>query len=85
VDKAISGIINISRNNVSYRDRIIKEGGLINLANAGNKIIGDTLINHCYRAMSILCRGKTLPKYDEIKSAIYVLCLAIATDKITNK
>jgi hypothetical protein len=62
------------------------EGGLMNLVSIMDKITDKPkIMNSCYWAISNLCRGIPLPKHDHIKSAIPLLCGAIATDKLTDK
>jgi hypothetical protein len=85
VEQAIWAIGNISSDCVFYRDNIIRAGGLINLVQVMEKLTDEALIKHCCWALSNLCRGSPLPKYDLIKLAIPVLCRAIASGKLTDK
>lgn len=45
----------------------------------------ETLIKHGCWALSNLCRGSPLPKYDFVKSAIPVLCKAIASQRLVDR
>lgn len=68
-----------------YRDTIIRSAGLINLVEVVDRTTDETLIKHGCWALSNLCRGSPLPKYDLIKSAIPVLCRAIAKSRVTDR
>lgn len=85
VEQAIWAIGNISSDCVFYRDTIIRAGGLINLVEVTKKITDETLIKHCCWALSNLCRGSPLPKYENIRHAIPVLCQAIAKGRLNDK
>jgi hypothetical protein len=85
VEQAIWAIGNISSDCVFYRDNIIRAGGLVNLVQVMDKLTDETLIKHCCWALSNLCRGSPLPKYDYVKLAIPVLCRTIAAGKLTDK
>jgi hypothetical protein len=85
VEQAVWAIGNISSDCVFYRDNIIRAGGLINLVEATKRLADEGLIKHCCWALSNLCRGSPLPKYDHIKHAIPILCQAIAHGKINDK
>lgn len=85
VEQAIWAIGNISSDCVFYRDTIIRAGGLVNLVDATKRLSDEALIKHCCWALSNLCRGNPLPKYDSIKYAIPILCAAIAQGKINDK
>lgn len=85
VEQAIWAIGNISSDCVFYRDTIIRSGGLVNLVEVTKKLTDETLIKHCCWALSNLCRGSPLPKYDNIKHAIPVLCHMIAQGKLNDK
>jgi hypothetical protein len=85
VEQAVWAIGNISSDCVFYRDNIIRAGGLINLVEATRRLTDEGLIKHCCWALSNLCRGSPLPKYDHIRHAIPILCQAIAQGKINDK
>lgn len=85
LEQAIWAIGNISSDCVFYRDTIIRAGGLVNLVEVVNKTTDETLIKHGCWALSNLCRGSPLPKYDFVKSAIPVLCKAIADCRLTDR
>jgi hypothetical protein len=85
VEQAIWAIGNISSDCVFYRDNIIKAGGLNNLVTVINRITDESLIKHCCWALSNLCRGSPLPKYENVRSAIPILCRAIATGQLNDK
>lgn len=85
VEQAIWAIGNISSDCIFYRDTIIRAGGLHNLVEVVDKTQEETLIKHGCWALSNLCRGSPLPKYDFVKSAIPVLCRTIATGRLTDK
>ena len=85
VEQAIWAIGNISSGCVANRDKIIREGGLINLVSIMDKLTDERHINRCCWALSNLCRGSPLPKYDNIKLAIPVLCHVIVNGKLTDK
>lgn len=78
VEQAIWAIGNISSDSVFYRDQIIRAGGLTNLVYVVQRVTDEVLIKHCCWALSNLCRGSPLPKYDSIKMAIPLLCKLIA-------
>jgi hypothetical protein len=64
VYKAICVIARISTNGLHNRDMVIKEGGINILVKVMEKITDLKIINQCFLTLAILCRGKTLPKYD---------------------
>ena len=85
VEQAIWAIGNISSDCIFYRDTIIRAGGLQNLVEVVNRTNDDTLVKHGCWALSNLCRGSPLPKYDLVKAAIPVLCQAIACGRLTDR
>ncbi len=76
MEQAIWAIGNISSDCTFYRDSILREGGLINLIKiVQNPSIKDQhIIQQTAWAMTNLCRGTPLPKYEYIKAAIPILC-----------
>ncbi len=86
VEQAIWAIGNIASDCVTYRDNIIRNGGITNLVAVIQKNMHETnLIKHGAWALSNLCRGNPLPKYENIKDAIPLLCSLIAKDFIVDK
>jgi len=85
LEQAIWAIGNISSDCVFYRDTIIKAGGLLNLVEIVERTSDETLIKHGCWALSNLCRGSPLPKYEQIKTAIPVLCRAIANSRLVDR
>ena len=85
IEQAIWAIGNISSDCIFYRDNIIRAGGLQNLVEVVTRTHEDALIKHGCWALSNLCRGSPLPRYEHIKFAIPVLCHCIATNKLTDK
>jgi hypothetical protein len=67
VEKAIFVLVDISSQSASYRNKIIEKGGLINLIKIIKCSDDKDLINQCYWALSILCRGSLLPMHDSVK------------------
>jgi hypothetical protein len=49
-----------------FRDGIIKAGGLVILVQLNDKLIDKTLIMLCIRAISNLCLGSPIPKYEAV-------------------
>lgn len=45
----------------------------------------ENIVKHGAWALSNLCRGTPLPKYESVKLAIPLLCYLIAEDKINDK
>jgi importin subunit alpha-6/7 len=85
VEQAIWAIGNISSDCIFYRDNIIRAGGLENLVHVVTTTHEETLIKHGCWALSNLCRGSPLPRYDFVKSSIPVLCKAIASKRLVDK
>lgn len=85
VEQAIWAIGNIASDCIYYRDQILRAGGLHNLATVVKQLNDDTLIKHCCWALSNLCRGTPLPKYDAVHEAIPILCKAIAHGRLNDK
>ena len=86
VEQAIWAIGNIASDCVAYRDNIIRNGGILNLVNVVQKNMHEpNIIKHGAWALSNLCRGNPLPKYENIKDAIPLLCHLIAKEFITDK
>ncbi len=85
LEQAIWAIGNISSDCVFYRDTIIRAGGLVSLVDVVGRTNNETLIKHSCWALSNLCRGSPLPKYELIKSAIPVLCRSIADGRLVDK
>ena len=85
VEQAIWAIGNISSDCIFYRDNIIRSGGLQHLVEVVNKVNDLMLVKHGCWALSNLCRGSPLPKYELIKFAIPVLCGCIAQGRLTDK
>lgn len=86
VEQAIWAVGNISSDCVAYRDNIIRNGGITNLVEVIQKNLNDpNIIKHGAWALSNLCRGNPLPKYENIKEAIPLLCMLIAKEYIVDK
>ena len=85
VEQAIWAIGNISSDCIFYRDNIIRSGGLQNLVEVVTKTHEEALVKHGCWAISNLCRGSPLPKYDYVRYAVPVLCHCIATGKLVDK
>lgn len=85
VEQAIWAIGNIASDCIFYRDTILRHGGLRNLVTVVRQLNDDALIKHCCWALSNLCRGTPLPKYDAVQEAIPILCKAIASGKLNDK
>jgi importin subunit alpha-1 len=64
---------------------IIRAGGLINLVGVVGNSNDPTLVKHGCWALSNLCRGTPLPKYDNVKLGIPALCKAIASGRLLDK
>lgn len=68
VEQAIWAIGNIASDCVTYRDNIIRNEGIANLvAVIKNNMQENNIIKHGAWALSNLCRGNPLPKYENIK------------------
>ena len=85
VEQAIWALGNIASDCIFYRDTIIRHGGLRNLVAVVKNITDDSLIKHCCWALSNLCRGTPLPKYDAVQEAIPILCRAVANGHLNDK
>jgi hypothetical protein len=55
------------------------------LVDVVNSTPEDALVKHGCWALSNLCRGSPLPKYDLVKTAIPVLCRSIANGRLVDK
>jgi hypothetical protein len=73
VREAVWAISNISTDCREFRDTVIAAGGLIKLVDVVKKYSAKTLVNMCCWALSNLCRGHPLPKYEDVCPAIIAL------------
>lgn len=71
---------------MTNRDNIIRNGGIVNLVGVIERNMQENnIVKHGAWALSNLCRGNPLPKYENIKEAIPLLCSLIAKEYITDK
>ena len=87
VEKVIWALGNLASECIKHRDDIIKAGGVANLVELlsnppENKLEIEKI--GCW-ALSNLCRGSPLPKYNDIEAAIQLLCHYIKSEKIIDK
>lgn len=86
VEQAIWAIGNIASDCVNYRDNIIRNGGIVNLVNViQSNMKQPNVVKHGAWALSNLCRGNPLPKYENVKEAIPLLCHLISNSLIIDK
>lgn len=86
-EKAIWAIGNIASDCIFYRDSITRSGGVANLVQLLSNIPKNSLRieKHGCWALSNLCRGNPLPRYNNVESAIPVLCRYIQSEKIVDR
>lgn len=72
-EQAIWALGNIAGDCALYRDMILKCGGLDPLIAVLHKTTNKTTIKHGTWAVSNLCRGRPLPKFEFVKNSIPVL------------
>ena len=86
-EKVTWAIGNIASDCTFYRDSIIRAGGLANLvqllSNPPKNSFG--IEKHGCWALSNLCRGSPLPRYNNVESAIPVLCRYIQSEEINDR
>lgn len=57
----------------------------MNLVEVIEKSKDENIVKHGSWALSNLCRGNPLPKYENVKMAIPVLCNVISSGRINDK
>jgi hypothetical protein len=72
--QAVWAIGNISSDSTAYRDAIIAAGAIPYLVEVIQRCTIKAFTKHCCWALSNLCRGSPLPKYENVRFAIIALC-----------
>jgi importin subunit alpha-1 len=86
VEQAIWAVGNIASDSVYHRNSLIASEGVENLVRVIQaNMMQENIVKHGAWALSNLCRGTPLPKYENVKLAIPLLCYLIAEDKINDK
>ena len=73
VEQAIWGVGNIATDTNMSRDCVIRYGGIDNMVFAARNAPNEYIFNHCIWALANICRGSPLPKYKDIKLALFYL------------
>ena len=84
-EQAVWAIGNIAGDCIFYRDTILKSGGLEPLIRIVQNTTDKSLIKQGAWAISNLCRGSPLPKYDFVKASIPTLCQVLKMGLIDDK
>ena len=84
-EQAVWAIGNISGDCVFYRDTILKSGGLEPLVRLIQNTTDKVMIKQGAWALSNLCRGSPLPKYEFVKSAVATICQVVKLGIIDDK
>jgi hypothetical protein len=83
-EQAIWAIGNIGGDSIKFRDLIIQKGGLAALIKLAEKSSNKNIIKRAAWAISNLCRGTPLPKFDAIKFAIPTLAKIILSQVLAD-
>ena len=75
---------NIGGDSIKFRDMIIQRNGLATLIKLAEKSSHKNIIQRAAWAISNLCRGKPLPKYEAIKLGISSLARMILSNVLTD-
>jgi hypothetical protein len=72
--QAVWAIGNISGDCIAYRDAIIAAGAIPYLVEVIRRCKIKVFAKHCCWALSNLCRGSPVPKYENVRLAVIALC-----------
>lgn len=83
-EQAIWALGNIGGDSIKFRDMIIQKNGLATLTKLAEKSSHKSIIQRAAWAISNLCRGQPLPKYEAIKLGISSLARMILSNVLTD-
>lgn len=76
---------NIGGDCIKYRDNILQKGGMAKLIKLVDRTNSKNVINRAAWAISNLCRGTPLPKFEAVKTAIPILGKIICSEILSEE